>query len=119
MDDNLARLWAECDAKISNIGSATNAKKLRHKYMASDLTDERYLLMFAIVAAEVRQTLESIFDKWGISPEEREAASRVRKTRTPRMPKATDWAKQSAPKKSKKEAGLVVRDAEMPEEFDE
>lgn len=115
MDDNLAKLWAECDSKISNLGSSANAKKCRHKYMASDITDERYELIFAIVAAEVRQALEVIFEKWGITPEEMQAQSRVKKSRTPRMPKATEWAKQSKSKKS----GLQVRDAEMPVEFDE
>lgn len=119
MDDNLARLWAECDAKISSLGGSAHARKCRHKYMASDITDERYELIFAIVAAEVRQALEVIFDKWGITPEEREAASRVKKTRTPRMPKATDWAKSAQPKKKGKSQSLTIRDAEMPDEFDE
>jgi hypothetical protein len=118
MDDNLVKLWAECDSKISNLGSSTHAKKCRHKYMASDITDERYELIFAIVAAEIRQSLETIFEKWGLSPEEREAASRVKKTRTPRMPKAKDWAKQANPNK-KKDSSLVIRDAEMPDEFDD
>lgn len=119
MDDNLARLWAECDAKISNLGSSNHARKCRHKYMASDITDQRYELIYAIVAAEIRQALEVIFDKWGITPEEREAASRIKKTRTPRMPKATDWAKSADSKKSKSKGGLTIRDAEMPDEFDE
>jgi hypothetical protein len=83
--------------------------------MASDITDERYEGIYMIVAAEIRQALEVIFDKWGITPEERDAASRVKKTRTPRMPKATDWAKQSNSKKG----SLTIRDAEMPDEFDE
>lgn len=117
MDDNLARLWAECDRKISALGGSSHARKCRYKYMVSDITDERYELIYAIVAAEIRQALEVIFDKWGITPEEREAASRVKKTRTPRMPKATDWAKQS--KQTKKSGGLNIRDAEMPDEFDE
>jgi hypothetical protein len=86
--------------------------------MASDITDERYELIFAIVAAEIRQSLEVIFEKWGLSPEEREAASRVKKTRTPRMPKAKDWAKQSTPKQ-KKTTSWQARDAEMPDEFDD
>lgn len=115
MDDNLVKLWAECDAKISNLGSSAHARKCRHKYMASDITDERYELIFAIVAAEVRQALEVIFDKWGISPEEMQAQSRIKKTRVPRMPKATDWAKQSKSKNS----GLQIREATMPDEFDE
>lgn len=119
MEDNLARLWAECDAKISALGGSTHARKCRHKYMASDITDERYEKIYMIAAAEIRQALEVIFDKWGITPEEREAASRVKKTRTPRMPKATDWAKSSTPKPKKKDGGLTIRDAEMPEEFDE
>ena len=115
MEDNLAKLWADCDARISAIGSASHAKKCRHKYMASDITDERYLLMFAIVAAEIRQALEVVFDKFGITPEEMQAQSRVKKTRAPRMPKATDWAKQTNAKKG----SLTIRDAEMPDEFDE
>jgi hypothetical protein len=114
MDENLVSLWAECDKKISAIGSATHAKKCRHKYMASDITDERYLLIFAIVAAEIRQSLESTFEKWGISKEEMQAASRVKKSRTPRAPKATEWAKQG-----KKDASLTIRDAVMPDEFDD
>lgn len=119
MDDNLARLWAECDAKISALGGNAHARKCRHKYMASDITDERYEQIYMIVAAEVRQVLEATFEKWGITPEEREAASRVKKTRTPRMPKATDWAKSAQPKGKKSGGGFTVRDAEMPDEFDE
>jgi hypothetical protein len=119
MNEDVAKFWAECNSKISNVGSATNARKCRHKYMASDISDERYEAIFMIVAAEIRQALEATFDKWDITPEEREAFARVKKTRTPRMPKATDWAKQPAPKKAKKSSGLVIRDAEMPDEFDE
>jgi len=119
MEDNLARLWAECDAKISALGGNAHARKCRSKYMASDITDERYEKIYMIVAAEIRQALEVIFDKWGVTPEEREAASRVKKTRTPRMPKAKDWAKAAAPKSKQKDSGLNIRDAEMPEEFDE
>ena len=113
MDENLVALWAECDKKISAVGSDAYARKCRHKYMASDITDERYRLIFAIVAAEIRQSLEATFEKWGIPKEELAAASRVKKTRTPRAPKAKDWAKQG-----KKSGGLEIRDAVMPDEFD-
>lgn len=124
--EDIVKFWYALDAKVSSIGSAAHARKCRNRYFASDITDERYEQIYAIVAAEVRQAMESEFEKWNVSPDDLEAVSRIKRSRMPKPPKATEWAA-TAPSKAPVEAvkgrksktGLVVRDAEMPSEFDE
>jgi hypothetical protein len=124
--EDLVKFWYALDAKVSSIGSATHARKCRNRYFASDITDERYEKIYAIVASEVRQAMESEFEKWNVSPDDLEAVSRIKRSRMPKPPKATEWAA-TAPAKAptgsvkgrKSSSGLVVRDAEMPSEFDE
>lgn len=93
MEDNsmIAKIWIECDARISSLGSSTHARKCRNRYFASDITDERYEQIFAIVAAEIRQSLEIIFNKYDVSADDIEKVSRVKRSRTVKQPKSNEW----------------------------
>lgn len=113
MEDNnvIAKIWIECDARISSIGSNAHAKKCRNKYFASDITDERYEQIFAIVAAEIRQSLELIFGKYDVSADDIEKVSRVKRSRSVKPPKANEWLT-SKPGKAVKVGKFSIVDAD-------
>ena len=87
-------MWKDMERVISRFGASTTARKLRHKYFNSNITDDLFERVWAIFSAELRQDMEKVYEKYDVDPEivRKEPVKRQRST-MPKYPKANEVAK--------------------------
>lgn len=67
-EDINVSMWREIDRVFSNIGNINNAKKIRHRYFNSAITDEVFEKTWAIFSAEARQAMEKVYERYEVDP---------------------------------------------------
>ncbi len=109
-EDLNIKMWADIEKTISAFGSVNKAKELRHKYFNSSITDEVFEVVWPIFAAELRQSMEKVYEKYEIDPN---VIRKERVARGPRQVKAPKTFKELAQRKetakTRKTGGLSYK----------
>lgn len=80
MSDVNLNMWKEMESTIVKLGSTNVAKEIRHKYFNSSITDDVYETVWPIFAAELRQRMEKVYEKYDVDPNDIEPT--VKRTRS-------------------------------------
>jgi hypothetical protein len=87
-EEDLRRIYGDLEKCIESLHEPSIKKKIKHSYFLSELTMDQYDRLYAIIAAEIRQRIEKVFDKYVDEDLMRKVQEEIMKRKRPRKKKA-------------------------------